>query len=194
MHVFDTNFGCIVRVGQSGCLSTLLKASDVFFLFSADGNILSWSCGELELHKNGFTAPDLLWCKVQDEYAWLYKYCLCSLCISGRRQSLCIYVVTGAEFIFQVYEIISLICYVNSFKEHRAFTYMKRENVANKCNIRMAYNVLQFSLITCCTIWKTTYFIRLITKQDCIREDSSNLTNWKTLIQPIFAKENPACL
>lgn len=103
--------------GKLALLSTLLKASDVFFLFSADGNILWYrSCGELEQHRNVLTAPDLLWCKVQDEYAWLYKYCLCSPCIQEKRQSLCVRVVIRPEFIFQVSEIIIRTCYVKSVK------------------------------------------------------------------------------
>lgn len=100
--------------GKVAFLSTLLKALDMFFLFSADGNILSWSCGEQQWHINVLTAPDLLWCKVQDEYAWLYKYCLCSPCIQEKRRSVC--VVIRAEFIFQVYEIIIPTCCVNSVK------------------------------------------------------------------------------
>lgn len=41
MHAFDTNFfDALCGWGKVALLSTLLKASDVFFLFSADGNIL----------------------------------------------------------------------------------------------------------------------------------------------------------
>lgn len=44
MHAFDTNFSAHCATGPKvALLSTLLKASDVFSLFSADGNILSWN-------------------------------------------------------------------------------------------------------------------------------------------------------
>lgn len=93
--------------GKVALLSTLLKASDVFFLFSADGNILSW---------NWRARATALQCKVRDEYAWLYKYCLCSPCIE-RRWGLCVCAVIRAEFIFREYEITICSCYVNSGKK-----------------------------------------------------------------------------
>lgn len=51
---FDTHFQ-LWRSGRGKVtlLSALLKASDVFFLFSPDGNLSSRSCGEPQPHSSG---------------------------------------------------------------------------------------------------------------------------------------------
>lgn len=79
MHLTQI-FWCIVRVGQSGSLVYIIKGFRCVFL------VFSW-CKYIimKLWRAG-AAP--FWCKVQDECAWLYKYCLCLPFIESR-QSLC---------------------------------------------------------------------------------------------------------
>lgn len=70
-------FQCIVRVGQSGSLVYIIKGFRCVFL------VFSW--WKYIIMKLWRTGAAQFWCKVQDEYAWLYKYCLCSPCILERR-------------------------------------------------------------------------------------------------------------